>query len=305
MTQVKDDFKISSELMDRIVAELLQQRQNYTGSDAEYATIFGINKSVFSTLKAGKREGLISSGRWLHIAQILNVSVTEREWKFARTEVVDIIEEEVLFCKAYSKSMMFVDDCEIGKTTAARYLQRTVTNCFLVDCSQCKTAILFVRALARAIGVNDTGKIAKIKTEIKFRLRSLVKPVVILDEAGDLKHEAVMEVKEFWNATENCCGWYMVGAEGFREMMDRGRDRGKSGWAEMFSRMSGRYGYAVPHESKERVEFYRRLITDVLSVNMHDKSNLNYIVKRCLTVDPDTGQIGGLRRAESTLILNS
>jgi hypothetical protein len=60
----------------------------------------------------------------------------------------------------------------------------------------------------------------------------------------------------------------------------------------------------VPFDRTEKINFYRKLITDVLSVNMQDKSQLTAIVNRCITLD-ETGHIGGLRRAESLLILNS
>ncbi len=41
-------------------------------------------------------------------------------------------------------------------------------------------------------------------------------PLVVLDEAGDLQYEAFLELKALWNATEMCCGWYMMGADGLR-----------------------------------------------------------------------------------------
>jgi hypothetical protein len=50
------------------------------------------------------------------------------------------------------------------------------------------------------------------------------------------------------------------------------------------------------------MNFYKKLISDVLSVNMKDKSQLNDIVKKCLV--NDSGRISGLRRAETLVLLN-
>lgn len=131
----------------------------------------------------------------------------------------------------------------------------------------------------------------------------LPQPVVIIDEAGDLEYEAFLELKELWNATEGACGWYMMGAEGLRAKIQRGIEHKRVGFAEIFSRYSERYTTIVPTDRQERYQFYRKLIADVLSVNMNDTKELNNIVRRCLTTDGST--VGGLRRAESLLILNT
>jgi hypothetical protein len=131
----------------------------------------------------------------------------------------------------------------------------------------------------------------------------LTQPIIIVDEAGDLEYPAFLELKELWNATENHCGWYMIGADGLRAKITMGMYHKKEGYKEMFSRFSERYTTEVPIDKNEKLKFYRKLITDVLSANMDNKENLEAIVKRCLTTSDD--HISGLRRAESLLILNS
>ncbi len=297
-------FEITDELKERIAAAMFAGRDNFSGSDAAYATSLGINKSVYSTLKSGKREGLLTAAKWLNLARQLSIPTSGRTWNAARTEVFEQIEEEILFCKEHSKSMIFVDDCGIGKTFTAKYLSQKLQNCFYLDCSQCKNAREFIRTLARTVGVDTTGKISSVKADIKYCLNYLPAPVVVCDEAGDLSQEAWLDLKELWNATPGC-GWYLMGAQGLRAKIDRGRKNARVGFAEMFSRLGENYSSAVPRDKTEKLEFYRKLITDVLSVNMADKQQLKDILNRCLKVDKDTGHIGGLRRAESLLILNS
>ena len=297
-------LQITKEFKEKVVAELLEQRGNYDGSDSAFAKLHGISAAIYTRIKAGERDRLLADAKWLNLGRELGVSLRERKWQMARTEVFSIIEEEVLFCKGHSKSRIFADDCGIGKTYSARYLARTVKNCFYLDASQCKTKNEFIRALAKTVGVGDRGRIKDMKDDTKYYLRTLPAPVVIIDEAGDINYAAFLELKEFWNATDGCCGWYLMGADGLREKMERGIRNKKVGFAEMFSRHSERYSTAVPFERREKIEFYRKLITDVLSVNMADKGNLKSIVTRCLTAD-ETGHIGGLRRAEGLLILNS
>jgi DNA transposition AAA+ family ATPase len=192
---------------------------------------------------------------------------------------------------------------EVRKTYTAKYLSKTLNNCFYVDASQSKTRQLFIRNFAKMLGVDDKGKYATVKADIKYYLKMLTSPVVIVDEAGDLDYNAFLELKELWNATDNACGWYMMGADGLRNKIEKGINNKKVGYREIFSRYSDKFMKIVPEDKQERISFYKKLIGDVLSVNMREKVKMNEIVKKCLATDA-RGEIGGLRRAETLLILH-
>ena len=296
-------LQITQDFINKVAEGILAKRDNYSGSDSDFARSLGINQAIFNRIKKGEREKLLAEAKWLSIGRELGISLSERKWNTAKTEVFKVIEEEVIFCKEFSKSRIFVDDCGIGKSYTAKYLSNSLKNCFYVDCSQAKSKRELIRTLAKAIGVDDKGKLSEIKANTKYYLRLLPKPIIIMDEAGDLDYGAFLEIKEYWNATDGYCGWYLMGADGLREKMERGIRNKKVGFAEIFSRYSERYGNIVSAERNDKISFYRKLITDVLSVNMDDKDLMNKIVLRCLTADKQ-GHIGGLRRAESLLILN-
>lgn len=296
MINLSDDFKR------KVVSRLLEIRENFGGSDAMFAKQWEMSGSVYSRLKKGEVTGLLKDSQWLNMGRQLGVNQHQRRWNTAKTEVFQIIEEDVLFCKKNSKSRIFVDDCGIGKTYTAKYLSRTLKNCFYVDASQGKTKRTFIKLVARAIGIDVNDKYDNIKANVKYYLSTLPEPIVIIDEAGDLEYNAFLDLKELWNGTENACAWYLIGADGLRRKIERGINSKKVGYREMFSRLSERFSYSVPNGKEPRMIFYKKLITDVLMANMADTSNINTIVKRCLTMD--NGDIGGLRRAESLLILN-
>lgn len=297
MLQITNEFKRS------VISMLLEVRKNFDGTDAAFARQWGINASVFNRIKAGETELLMKDGKWLSLGRELGVSSSERRWNTAKTEVFKTMEEDVLFCKEYSKGRICVDDCGIGKTYTAQYLSRSLKNCFYVDASQAKTKQLFVRLMAQRIGLDSAGRFADVKANIKYYIKMLPKPIIIIDEAGDLDYPAFLELKELWNGTDGACGWYLIGADGLRAKIERGINGKKVGYRELFSRYSERYTTVVPTGNQDRLTFYRQLITEVLEVNMEDKRLLPMILKKCLTTD-GSGYVGGLRRAESLLILN-
>jgi hypothetical protein len=297
-------IQLTTEFKDRVFEGLLLQRNNFDGSDSAFAKQWGINNAVFSRLKNGERDGLLKDAQILNIGRELDININERKWVFVRTEVFEYIEEDVMFCKEYSKAKIMVDECGIGKTFSGKYLSRTLKNCFYVDASQAKTKQLFIRLLAKTVGVDSTDKYAKVKANLKYYLKSLPQPMVIIDEAGDLEYPAFLEIKELWNATEGACGWYMMGADGFRAKFEKGIASKKVGYTEIFSRFSDKITTVVPVDKQEKLGFYKNLITNVLAANCTKKTEVEKLVKKCLTID-DNGRIGGLRRAESLLILNS
>jgi len=296
-------MELTNEFRQKVLAKLLDGRKNFSGTDGQYARSYQIHKSVYSQLKGGKIEGLLTDPKWLVLGQRLGVITNARQWNVARTAVFEVIEKQVMFCKEHSKGRIFVDDSAIGKTFTAKYLSRTLKNCFYVDASQAKGRQQFIRLIARVLGVEDRGRYVDVKQDVKYYLSILEKPVVIIDEAGDLEYLAFMDIKELWNATEGVCGWYMMGADGLRAKIDRGIVAQKVGFREIFSRLSDAYGSAVPVERTEKLEFYKKLITDVLMANATDKSVVPAIVRKCMV--QHGGNIGGLRRAESLLILEN
>ena len=223
-------------------------------------------------------------------------------WRMARTDVFNMIEQYVDFCKEYSKAMMFVDECAIGKTYSALYLSRNRKNCFYLDATQCRSRRSFILHLARCIG-SDEGTVEEMEDSIKYTLCNIPSPVVIIDEAGALSYAALESLHGLWNGTENMCGWFMMGSDGLRTKLQNGKGRSrKNSFKELFSRFSSKYYSIVPTGKDDRLLFYRRLITDVLSVNVSDREMVKKVVNMCLDTHGETLETG-LRRAESALIL--
>ena len=94
---------ITSEFKEKTVTALLGLRGNFDGSDTAYARQYGINGSVYNRIKNGERDGLIKDTSWLNLGRELGVTMSERKWNTARTDVFTVIEEDINFCKEFSK----------------------------------------------------------------------------------------------------------------------------------------------------------------------------------------------------------
>ncbi len=293
-------FDFKKKVSEKLIYEMINRKQEH----AAFLKLYGLSHKACIRIRCNKIEGTLTDPEWIRLSRKLKIDVHERKWNLARTDVFTMIEEDILFCKEHSKAKICVDECGIGKTFTAKYLSKTLKNCFYVDASQGKTIVLFTKILSEAIGLNSLGKHNEIKEDIKWYLKMIEKPIVIIDEAGDLGQVTMQEIKEFWNATEGYCGWYLMGADGLKYIIDKGIKLKKPGFKEIFSRFSERYTTTVPIGKEDKMRFYKKLICDVLSVNMTDQHKMNEIVRRCLITDMQ-GNVTGLRRAESLLILNN
>lgn len=239
----------------KILAAIAANRANYP-SDAKHAASLGITTSVYSSVKNGQTERVLSDANWTGIARRLGVNLRGgMEWKAARTATFEYVTAQLDMCRESGLSAILCDMPNIGKTFTARYYVQGHRNAAYIDCSQVKTKLKLVRKIASEFGVDSKGRYADVYDDLVYYLRSIEKPIIILDEAGDLQYEAFLELKALWNATERCCAWYMMGADGLKEKMNRSIECKKVGYTEMLSRYGDRYSKVTPDDGKEREAF--------------------------------------------------
>ena len=262
-------------------------RANYP-SDAKHAASLGISSSIYSTLKNGQTDRTLSEANWIGIARRLGVNLRQGiEWRAAKTATFEYITAQLEFSQERGLSAILCDIPNIGKTFTARHYVKEHKNAVYVDCSQVKTKTQLVKKIAEEFGVGSRGWYHDVYEDLVYYLRSIDRPMVILDEAGDLKNEAMLELKALWNATERCCAWYMMGADGLRARIDRSIEMKMVGYTEMFSRYGDRYSKVTPDDGREREAFLMAQARIVARANAPEGADIAQIVRKTR---------GGLRR---------
>ena len=271
----------------KIQRAIASNRTNYP-SDAKHAASLGITTSVYSAVKNGQTDRVLSDANWIGIARRLGVNLrNEIEWKAARTATFEYITAQLEFSQKSSLSAILCDIPNIGKTFTASYYVQSHPNAIYIDCSQVKTKLKLVRKIASEFGVDAKGRYADVYDDLVYYLRSIDTPLIILDEAGDLQYEAFLELKALWNATERCCAWYMMGADGLKEKINRSIECRKVGYTEMLSRYGDRYSKVTPDDGRERENFLNTQARIVAQVNAPEGTDIAQIVRKTR---------GGLRR---------
>ncbi len=280
-------MEITNEIKKRISGAIAADRENYP-SDNRHATALGIAPSVYNAIKKGNYDRQVSDANWIGIARRLGVQLrTEMEWTAAMTPTYAFISKQLEVCQQSGLSAIMCDMPNIGKTFTARAYVKQHRHAVYIDCSQVKTKLKLIRQIAKEFGVGSYGRYSDVYEDLVAYLRTIDTPLVILDEAGDLQYEAFLELKALWNATERCCGWSMMGADGLQEKITRAIEGKKVGYTEMFSRYGDTYSKVTPDDAKEREKFMKAQAAIVANVNAPSDADINRIVN---------ASKGGLRR---------
>ena len=223
-------MEITNEVKQRIAGAIASDRENYP-SDNRHATALGISASVYNAIKRGNYDRQVSDAGWVGIARRLGVQLrAEMPWTAAKTPTYVFISKQLEACQDSGLSAILCDMPNIGKTFTAKAYVSQHRNAVYVDCSQVKTKLKLVRYIAKEFGVGSNGRYSDVYADLVAYLRTIDTPLIVLDEAGDLQYEAFLELKALWNATERCCAWYMMGADGLKEKINRANEGKKVGY---------------------------------------------------------------------------
>lgn len=271
-------MEITKDIKKRILAAMKANRVNYP-SDSKHAASLGISSAVYSQMNQGQTERVLSEANWISMARRLGVELRPgMEWKAAKTATFKYIWAQLTACQGSSLSAIMCDMPNIGKTFTAREYVKQHRNAIYVDCSQVKTKRALVRKIAKEFGVSANGTFGDIYEDLVFYIRTVENPLIVLDEAGDLAYEAFLELKALWNATERCCAWYMMGADGLKAKIDRSVEGKKVGYAEMLSRYGDRFCKVTPDDGKERQAFLMEQAQIVAEANAPKGADIRQIV---------------------------
>ncbi|MGB0871363.1 MAG: AAA family ATPase [Flavobacteriales bacterium] len=258
---------ITTEFKQRVITALKADRENYS-NDVKHSRVLDLNTSQYSRIAKGDFEKVISKGKWISLARILNVGLSNKKaWVTVKTETFNYINIQLNACQSQSISGILCDRAGIGKTHAAKYYCRNNKNAIYVDCSQVKSKQKFIKKIAREFGINFTGRYADVYDDLIYYIQSIENPLIVLDEAGDLENSAFLEIKALWNATEYTCGWYMMGADALKKKIDSRKDSQKVGYAEIFDRFGNTYSKITKGGTEQNKAFNMNQIHLIAKAN--------------------------------------
>lgn len=262
MSELKLEFK------ERIVEAIKENAFKFKSNKAQ-ATSLNVNPAQMSRILNNDLDNVLSDQKWRHVASKYNVPENPNlfVWQTAKTVVYEFIYNQLLACQEMGTSGILCDASDIGKSFTAKDYVSKHRNAIYVDCSQCKSRTELLRTMAKEFGIDSNISLQRLRNDLIQYMKAMSKPLVILDEFGDLSYPAFLEIKSLWNATEWRCGWYCMGADGLKAKLDRKKELQKVGYSENWSRLGSKYQRITPENEQERIEFLKKEVARVALAN--------------------------------------
>lgn len=126
-----------------------------------------------------------------------------------------------------------------GKTFTAKHFRKMNPHeTFLITCSEDMNPKSFMVELARSVSSDMTGDRRKIRIALSEKLKRMTYPIIIVDEAENLKPSTYGSIKALYDSVEDYCSIILIGANNYFDMLDKKAKAGKGCFPQIFSRFS-------------------------------------------------------------------
>lgn len=203
------------------------------------ATLAGVSAATISNMIGGlplngveEPEG--ADGKWKLIGDALwnkvATSLLVTQDRVIETSYYKQMEALLLEAKLHHEARIIDGATGMGKTFVVRHFEsRYTAETYVVRCSGDDTAKEFLQTVAEKVGVSTQGSQASIRRAIVARLNRDANPLLIIDEAENLRRSAYPSLKALYDDLEayGKAGVVLVGANNYhnylREMAGRKR----------------------------------------------------------------------------------
>lgn len=202
------------------------------------------DKSAFSLIKKADGRNAIKESSWLRLAKHFRL-LGDSQWVTAETETYKTIHLALDLCRENGIWQVLCDGAGLGKSYAAiEYAKAHKETVIYVDCSECGTKNDFITSLAARFGLERTSTYTKLWREVMDELLLLDRPLLLLDEFGDVADSVITLLKTLYNRADAGdhmdLGCYCIGANNLQKRLTDGRKRNKQSYAEFWSRFDNK-----------------------------------------------------------------
>lgn len=162
-----------------------------------------------------------------------------------------------------------------GKSFAcAEFLRQHPGETFLIKCSEDMNPKAFIQELAYQVGVDQLGDRRRIRMAVCDKIKTMTYPLIMIDEAENLKPAAYGAIKAIYDEVKDYCGIVLIGANNYLDTLRKRANAGKGCFPQIYSRFSADPGLlALP--TKDDVK------TICHVNNLFDKELINTIYDTC------------------------
>lgn len=226
------------------IVTALQEYCNKMSSQNKAAIALGVSSAVVSRMLNGEWK-LIKDQMWRKVAS--GCGYSSARWNIVETK--DFQTLMLLYADAQNNgnAMAIVGRAGSGKTMAARRYCKGNKTAFHLCCNEYWNKKMFMQELLSTMGCDWSGyTTSDMITAIIKKIKSLNKPLLILDEADKLNDNVLYFFITIYNALEDDlgtlrCGLILQATNYLEKRINRGVKLNRKGYNEVYSRICRRF----------------------------------------------------------------
>lgn len=274
-------MEITPQIKERVVQCLLSDKEQRKFSSFKKHAIYvsqilGIpfDDAAYSQIKSVKgRDGVITNQSWLKLARHYKC-LDQSRWNSAETHVYRTVTTALEYCRNGGIWQVLCDNAGMGKSYAAlQFVQQHKDSVIYIDCSDCGSKSDFITEVANSLGIPKASTFSKLWRDCVDFMLLMDKPLLILDEFGDVAEGVITLMKGLYNKADlgdrMALGCYFIGADNLRFRLDNGRKRCKQSYAEFWSRFNSQLTTLnIPRVASSYEECLKRDIALIVDTNI-------------------------------------
>lgn len=185
----------------------------------------------------------ISNEMWRRVQVKLRI---DPNWNTATTRNYQHLTNLLKFSQSQSLSIGISHDAGTGKSHAYKSYSRNNDNVIYVECKNIWSKKSYIKALLSAAGLSFEGTTEQMFEAFITHIRSLEKPLVIIDQIDKLKDSQMDLFMDMYNDLDGSCGFVISGVPALKKRVLRGVQRDKIGYRELWSRIGRKFIHLEP-----------------------------------------------------------
>lgn len=204
------------------------------------------------------------------VSNFLRIGVDVWETKNYKEIMTVLIE-----AKHYSEHRIIDGSKGLGKTFTAKQFKKQAPNeTYLITCSEDMNPKSFMVELANLIGSPSVGDRRTIRLRVAEKIKKMNQPIIIVDEAENLKPSTYGSIKALYDDVEDYCGIVLIGANDYLKRLKKQADAGRSCFPQLYSRFSADPAMLHPMSYAD--------VKDVCLINgINEKQTINMLFDQC------------------------
>lgn len=254
----------------------ISQNELQRRSDVSYLS--GMMKGVYTyeDKRAGKTNPI--PDKWFHkLADYIGYRINKDYWPTVATSQFKTVIAELKGAKKEARIRMIIGDTGCGKSySIERFRQNNPTGTYVITCSGQTCQKSLIRRILQVLGMDCKGDcdflLDRISAEIRNRQLAGHEPVLILDEAENLRLPTFKAVKSIYDYLKGKCGIVLIGTDQLLDKLEKLSKRNNEGMPQFYDRFSS---------GERRLRPIDHTYSEFLSALALEPGLQNLILKQC------------------------